>query len=63
MHVNTALPASMVPIDGVAVGDPASILPPDQHEQIWTIARFPGTRPTGHRRVSATGCGSPKATD
>ncbi|MCW6010661.1 gamma carbonic anhydrase family protein [Micromonospora sp. CPCC 205371] len=47
VHVNTLLPAgSMVPIGWVAVGDPAQILPPDQHERIWAIQRdldFPGT--------------------
>jgi hypothetical protein len=26
-----------VPIGWVAVGDPASILPPDQHDAIWNI--------------------------
>lgn len=47
VHVNTLLPAgSTVPIGWVAVGDPAQILPPDQHERIWAIQRdldFPGT--------------------
>lgn len=47
VHVNTRLPAgSTVPIGWVAVGDPAQILPPDQHEQIWAVQRdldFPGT--------------------
>jgi carbonic anhydrase/acetyltransferase-like protein (isoleucine patch superfamily) len=47
VQVNTVLPAgSTVPIGWVAVGDPAQILPPDQHERIWAIQRdldFPGT--------------------
>jgi gamma-carbonic anhydrase len=35
-----------VPIGWVAVGDPARIFPPGQHEQIWAIQEsldFPGT--------------------
>jgi len=47
VHVNTVLPpGTTVPIGWVAVGDPAEVLPPDQHEQIWAIQRsldFPGT--------------------
>jgi gamma-carbonic anhydrase len=47
VHVNTALPDDgLVPIGWVAVGDPATVLPPDRHEQIWAIQReldFPGT--------------------
>jgi len=37
---------TIVPIHWVAVGTPATILPPDKHEEIWTIQRdldFPGT--------------------
>jgi carbonic anhydrase/acetyltransferase-like protein (isoleucine patch superfamily) len=38
VHLKTHLPAgATVPIGWVAVGDPASILPPDQHERIWAI--------------------------
>ena len=38
VHLKTHLPAGgTVPIGWVAVGDPASILPPDQHERIWQI--------------------------
>ncbi len=38
VHLRTRLPAdSMVPIGWVAVGDPAQILPPDRHEEIWAI--------------------------
>jgi hypothetical protein len=36
----------VVPIGWVAVGDPAQILPPDQHEAIWQVQReldFMGT--------------------
>lgn len=47
VHVNTVLaPGQVVPIGWVAVGDPASIFPPGQHEQIWAIQEsldFPGT--------------------
>jgi carbonic anhydrase/acetyltransferase-like protein (isoleucine patch superfamily) len=47
VQVNTVLEAdSTVPIGWVAVGDPARILPPDRHEDIWAIQReldFPGT--------------------
>jgi carbonic anhydrase/acetyltransferase-like protein (isoleucine patch superfamily) len=38
VHLKTSLPAgTTVPIGWVAVGDPATILPPDQHENIWSI--------------------------
>jgi carbonic anhydrase/acetyltransferase-like protein (isoleucine patch superfamily) len=47
VHVNSALaPGTTVPIGWVAVGDPAEILPPNQHDDIWRIQRqldFPGT--------------------
>lgn len=47
VQVNTALePGSTVPIGWIAVGDPAQILPPDRHDDIWAIQReldFPGT--------------------
>ena len=47
VHVNSRLPASsVVPIGWVAVGDPAEILPPAAHEEIWAVQRtldFPGT--------------------
>ncbi|GAA3384792.1 gamma carbonic anhydrase family protein [Cryptosporangium minutisporangium] len=46
VHLRTVLPpGSMVPIGWVAVGDPARILPPDRHEEIWEVQRdldFPG---------------------
>ncbi|WP_129786687.1 gamma carbonic anhydrase family protein [Promicromonospora panici] len=47
VQVNTKVaPGELVPIGWVAVGDPATILPPDRHEEIWAIQReldFPGT--------------------
>ena len=40
VHVNTVLePDSVVPIGWVAVGDPASILSPERHDEIWEIQR------------------------
>ena len=47
LHVNSRLPDDkFVPINWVAVGDPAKILPPDRHDEIWAIQKrldFPGT--------------------
>ena len=47
VHIKTKLPpGSMVPIGWVAVGDPAQIFPPTEHEQIWAIQEplnFPRT--------------------
>jgi gamma-carbonic anhydrase len=47
VQVNTVLPAgATVPIGWVAVGDPARVFAPGQHEQIWAIQEtldFPGT--------------------
>jgi carbonic anhydrase/acetyltransferase-like protein (isoleucine patch superfamily) len=47
VHVNTVIPEeAVVPIGWVAVGDPARILPPDRHEDIWEVQSrldFPGT--------------------
>jgi carbonic anhydrase/acetyltransferase-like protein (isoleucine patch superfamily) len=38
VHLRTRLaPGATVPIGWVAVGDPARILPADQHDQIWTL--------------------------
>ena len=38
VHVKTILPEkAMVPINWIAVGDPATILPPNEHEKIWSI--------------------------
>lgn len=46
VHLRTSLePGSTVPIGWVAVGDPATILPPDRHDDIWTMQKpldFPG---------------------
>jgi len=40
VHVRTRLPAGgLVPIGWVAVGDPAEILPPSEHDRIWAIQR------------------------
>ncbi|MRX44882.1 gamma carbonic anhydrase family protein [Agromyces kandeliae] len=42
----TVEPGAVVPIGWVAVGAPASILPPERHDEIWAIQReldFPGT--------------------
>ncbi|MFB8386377.1 gamma carbonic anhydrase family protein [Microbacterium sp. NPDC055910] len=46
VHLRTTLPPeSVVPIGWVAVGEPARILPPERHEEIWAAQReldFPG---------------------
>ena len=47
VHLKTTLPKdALVPIGWVAVGDPAEILPPDEHERIWALQKpldFPNT--------------------
>ena len=47
VHLKTSLPAdAVVPIGWVAVGDPAEVLPPAQHDRIWAIQEplnFPRT--------------------
>lgn len=47
VHVKSVLPANaLVPIGWVAVGDPAEILPPSEHDKIWAIQKplnFPST--------------------
>ena len=47
VHVNSSLPDDgLVPIGWVAVGDPAEVLAPERHDDIWAIQReldFPGT--------------------
>ncbi len=47
VHLRTVLPAdALVPIGWIAVGDPAEILPPEDHERIWAIQKpldFPRT--------------------
>ncbi|WP_159501006.1 gamma carbonic anhydrase family protein [Microbacterium sp. 18062] len=46
VHLRTHLPErSVVPIGWVAVGDPAVVVPPDQHDEIWARQQeldFPG---------------------
>jgi carbonic anhydrase/acetyltransferase-like protein (isoleucine patch superfamily) len=46
VHLLTVLEEeSVVPIGWVAVGDPARVLPPERHEEIWAIQEpldFPG---------------------
>ena len=38
VHIKTVLaPDAVVPIGWVAVGDPAQILPPDAHAEIWAV--------------------------
>jgi carbonic anhydrase/acetyltransferase-like protein (isoleucine patch superfamily) len=40
VHLLTVLPPNTtVPIGWIAVGNPAEILPPDQHERIWSVQR------------------------
>jgi len=40
VHLKTVLPEeSTVPIGWVAVGDPAQLFPPDQHEAIWAVQK------------------------
>jgi len=47
VHIRTRLGSdAVVPIGWVAVGDPAEILPPGEHDRIWAIQEaldFPGT--------------------
>ena len=46
VHLRTVLPPrTVVPISWVAVGDPAQVLPPDRHDEIWALQHeldFPG---------------------
>lgn len=56
VQVNTRLePGAVVPVSWVAVGDPASILPPERHDEIWAI----------QQRLDFVGTvyGSPRAAD
>lgn len=40
VHLRTVLPPdSVVPLNWIAVGDPAAILPPEAHERIWAIQK------------------------
>lgn len=47
VHLKTAVPSdAVVPIGWIAVGDPAEILPPNEHERIWALQEplnFPRT--------------------
>lgn len=47
VQVNSRVePGAVVPVGWIAVGDPARLLPPDRHEDIWAVQReldFPGT--------------------
>lgn len=47
VHIKTKLPSgSTVPIGWVAVGDPAQVFPPNEHDRIWAIQEplnFPHT--------------------
>lgn len=47
VHLKSVLPENAaVPIGWIAVGNPATILPPDKHNEIWTIQKpldFPKT--------------------
>jgi carbonic anhydrase/acetyltransferase-like protein (isoleucine patch superfamily) len=47
VHLSTRLPAgAVVPIGWIAVGDPATVLPPSDHDRIWAIQEplnFPRT--------------------
>jgi carbonic anhydrase/acetyltransferase-like protein (isoleucine patch superfamily) len=51
VQVNTVLePGATVPIGWVAVGDPAQILAPGQHDEIWAVQRgLDFTRTVWHR--------------
>jgi len=40
VHIRTLLPeGAIVPLNWIAVGKPARILPPDQHDEIWAIQK------------------------
>ena len=40
VHIRTVLPpGETVPINWVAVGNPAQIFPPDRHDEIWAIQK------------------------
>jgi len=57
VHVNTVLAdGAMVPIGWVAVGDPAQILAPGEHDEIWKVQQdldFPQTVYGMSREASA----------
>jgi carbonic anhydrase/acetyltransferase-like protein (isoleucine patch superfamily) len=40
VHLRTILPShAVVPLGWIAVGDPAQILPPEQHDAIWAVQK------------------------
>lgn len=40
VHLKTVLPQdTSVPINWIAVGNPAKILPPDKHDEIWSVQK------------------------
>jgi len=40
VHIGTVLPENaVVPLNWIAVGDPAAILPPHRHDEIWAIQK------------------------
>ncbi|MFF7203550.1 gamma carbonic anhydrase family protein [Streptomyces sp. NPDC008141] len=62
LQVNSRLlPATVLPIGWIAVGDPAELFSPDRHHELWEVQRgldFPGTvyglpRGTSMREVMA----------
>ncbi|MEU9476038.1 gamma carbonic anhydrase family protein [Streptomyces sp. NPDC048191] len=62
VHVGSRLaPGAVVPIGWIAVGDPAQLFAPEQHEELWAVQRemdFPGTvyrvpRGTSMREIMA----------
>ena len=41
VHIRTILPeGAIVPLNWIAVGNPARILPPDQHDEIWAVQKL-----------------------
>jgi carbonic anhydrase/acetyltransferase-like protein (isoleucine patch superfamily) len=47
LHVNSRLePGAVLPVGWIAAGDPAQLVSPDRHEELWELQRdldFPGT--------------------
>ena len=66
VHVNTVVTeGTTVPIGWIAVGDPAQVLPPTEHERIWAVQErlnFPGTA-YGVERGSNGGVDMKEVTD
>jgi carbonic anhydrase/acetyltransferase-like protein (isoleucine patch superfamily) len=63
VHLRTVLPEdAVVPLGWIAVGDPAEILPPHEHERIWAIQQkldfpryvFGVERPPAGQSINAT---------